>query len=172
MVLHGCGIWAKLSSRTSVNNQMEEKKDLEQIVKDRIQLVTDMIPGSIGDLMKFHLISCDPDRGEYTLGCSTGEWMRNVAGTLHGGMCATIVDQAMGFIAHCVKPGEGVAPTVQMQVCYHRPLIPGKDVIVRVKVLSVTKSLMHLTGEAVLAEEPDRICLTSTGMYFYKPARQ
>ena len=151
---------------------MEEKKDLEQIVKERIQLVTDMIPGSIGDLMKFHLISCDPDRGEYTLGCSTELWMRNVAGTLHGGMCATIVDQAMGFIAHCVKPGEGVAPTVQMQVSYHRPLIPGKDVIVRVQVLSVTKSLMHLTGEAALAEEPDRICLTSTGMYFYKSARQ
>ena len=151
---------------------MEAKKDLEQIVKDRIQLVTDMIPGSIGDLMKFHLISCDPDRGEYILGCSTGEWMRNVAGTLHGGMCATIVDQAMGFIAYCVKPGKGIAPTVQMQVSYHRPLIPGKEVIVRVNVLSVTKSLMHLTSEAALAEEPDRVCLTSTGIYFYKPAQQ
>ena len=151
---------------------MTQERDLEQIVKDRIQLVHDQIPGSIGDLMKFHLISCDPDAGVYTLGCSTGEWMRNVAGTLHGGMCATIVDQAMGFIAYCVKPGEGIAPTVQMQVSYHRPLIPGKDVIVRVKVLSVTRSLMHLTAEAFLAEEPEKVCLTSTGIYFYKPAPQ
>lgn len=151
---------------------MTEKRDLEQIVKDRIALLEKVVPGSIGDLMKFHLISCDPDGGEYTLGCSTGEWMRNVAGTLHGGMCATIVDQAMGFIAYCVKPGEGIAPTVQMQVSYHRPLIPGKDVIVRVHVASVTKSLMHLSAQAALAEAPDRICLTSSGVYFYKPLEQ
>lgn len=151
---------------------MQNTENLEQIVKNRIALLGQIVPGSIGDLMKFHLIECDPERGSFTLGCTTGEWMRNVAGTLHGGMCATIVDQAMGFIAYCVKPGEGIAPTVQLSVSYHRPLIPGKDVICRVQVVSVTKSLMHLSAEAALAESPDRVCVTSTGVYFYKPANQ
>lgn len=146
-------------------------KDLEQIVRDRLALVREVVPGSIGDLMEFQLLDCDPEAGEYRLGCKTAPWMRNVAGTLHGGMCATIVDQAMGFIAYCVKPGEGTAPTIQMQVSYHRPLIPGEDVIVKVKVVSVTRSLMNLTAEAALAESPDRVCLTASGTYFYKPSR-
>lgn len=143
---------------------------MEQIVRSRIALLSEVAPGTIGDLLHFQLVDCDPDRGVYTLRCETGAWMRNVAGTLHGGMCATIVDQAMGFIAYCVKPGTGTAPTVQMSLNYHRPLIPGEDVIVRVRVVSVTKSLMNLSCEAALAASPDRLCLSGTGVYFYKPA--
>lgn len=118
--------------------------------------------------MEYRLVSCDPEAGEYTLSCKTFEWMRNFQGTLHGGLCATVVDQAMGFIAYCVKPGEGISPTVQLQVNYHRPLIPGEDVLVRVRVVSVSKRLMHLSAEASLASAPEKICITSTGMYFYK----
>ena len=143
---------------------------MKEIVRSRIALLREAVPGSIGDQMQFQLVDCDPDRGEYSLSCKTFDWMRNVSGTLHGGMCATIVDQAMGFIAYCVKPGEGTAPTVQMQVTYHRPLIPGEDVLVKVRVISVTKSLMHLTAEASLSNSTDRVCLTSTATYFYKPA--
>lgn len=148
----------------------EESVSMEKAVRDRIALLHEVAPGSIGDLMEFCLVSCAPEKGEYTLRCTTKEWMRNAAGTLHGGMCATIVDQAMGFISYCVKPGEGTAPTVQMQVSYHRPLIPGEDVIVRVKVASVTKSLMHLSAEAALASSESRVCLSATGIYFYKKA--
>lgn len=147
---------------------METEQDLEQIVRQRIALLHEVVPGSIGDQMNFRLVCCDPNAGSYTLRCSTASWMRNVQGTLHGGMCAAIVDQAMGFIAYCVKPGEGRAPTVQLQVNYHRPLIPGEDVTIRVKVISVTKKLMHLSAEAALAESGNRICLTATGIYFYK----
>jgi uncharacterized protein (TIGR00369 family) len=146
--------------------------NMEEIVRRRIALLHEVVPGSIGDLLSFQLESCDPRQGEYTLRCKTQPWMRNVAGTLHGGMCATLVDQAMGFISYCVKPGEGTAPTVQLQVTYHRPLIPGEEVLIRVKVLSVTKRLMHLTAEAYMSAFPERVCLTSTATYFYKPASE
>ena len=95
--------------------------------------------------------------------------MRNSAGTLHGGLCATILDQAMGFVAHCLKPGEGAAPTVQLAVDYHRPLHPGENVIVKVHVVSVTRSLMNLTVEAVQESNPDKICLSGSGIFFYRP---
>lgn len=149
---------------------MSELTDLQQQVKQRIASLKDLAPDTIGDMMEFQFVDCQPQQGEYTLRCKTFPWMRNVAGTLHGGMCATIVDQAMGFIAFCAKPGEGTAPTIQLQLSYHRPLIPGEDVLIRVRVVSVTRSLMHLTAEASLASAPDRICLTSTGTYFFKPA--
>lgn len=147
-----------------------QERSLEEIVKARIADLHEIAPDSIGDLMQFQLISCDAEAEEYVLRCKTQSWMRNAAGTLHGGMCAAVLDQAMGFLAYCVKPGEGQAPTVQLQVSYHRPLIPGEDVLIRVAVISVTKSLIHLRAEAALSSSPDRVCVTGNAIYFFKPA--
>lgn len=141
---------------------------LAQLLRQRIQELHDYAPGSIGDLMNYRLIACNGETGECLLECDTFPWMRNGPGTLHGGMCATIVDQAMGFVAYCIKPGEGIAPTVQMQVAYHRPLIPGQSALVRVRIVSVTRSLMHLSAEAFQASVPEKLCLSATGIYFYK----
>ncbi len=143
---------------------------LEAVVRDRLEEIHTTAPGSIGDLMDFRLLSCDTEAGEYTMQCRTLPWMRNIPGTLHGGLCATILDQAMGFIAYCVKPGEGIAPTVQLQVSYHRSLIPGEEVLVKVKVKSVTRSLMHLSGEVFAVKTPEKLCLSGNSVFFFKPA--
>ncbi len=145
-------------------------ENLEQIVRDRLASIHALAPGSIGAQMDYELLDCDPEAGEYTLLCRTFDWMRNIPGTLHGGMCATVVDQAMGFIAHCVKRGEGTAPTVELQVSYHRPLVPGEDVVTKIKVVSVTRSLMRLSCEAYQAGKPEKVCLTATATYFNKTA--
>lgn len=143
---------------------------MKQALRRRIAQISEDVPGSIGDMMQFQLLECDPEKGDYLLSCQTAEWMRNFAGTLHGGLCATILDQAMGFVSYCLKPGEGAAPTVQLEIDYHRPLHPGEGVLVKVHVVSVTRSLMNLTAEAMQASHPDKICLSGSGIYFYKPA--
>jgi len=147
---------------------VSEANKLSQTIMDRIAQLHAVAPGSIGDLMEYRLIRWDDDLRVYTFTCKTFDWMRNGPGTLHGGMCATVIDQAMGFVAYCAKPGEGIAPTVSMQVSYHRPLIPGQDVIVTVRVLSLTKSLMHFTAEAALNHAPQKLCLSGSATYFYK----
>ena len=134
----------------------------------RLASIHVLAPGSIGAQMNYSLVNCDEDAGEYTLLCHTFDWMRNIPGTLHGGMCATVVDQAMGFIAYCLKKEDGIAPTVQMSVDYHRPLIPGEDVIVKIKVIAVTRTLMRLSSEAYQASNLEKVCLTSTATYFNK----
>lgn len=149
---------------------MENEKDIASVIRDRIAQVNETIPNSIGAMMDYRLVSCDPEKGDYTLTCRTFEWMRNYAGTLHGGMCATVLDQAMGFISYCLKAGEGTAPTVQLEVDYHRPLIPGEEVLVKIHVISITKSLMNLTAEAMHASNPEKVCLSGSGIYFFKPA--
>ena len=149
----------------SAVNNMEEK------VRRRIAQISEEVPGSIGDMMQFRLLECDSAKGDYTMSCKTMPWMRNYAGTLHGGLCATILDQAMGFISYCLKPGEGAAPTVQIEVDYHRPLHPGEDVLVKVHVVTATRSLMNLTAEAMQMDNPEKICLSGSGIYFYKPAQ-
>ena len=151
---------------------MNAASNLEEVVRRRIAQISEAVPGSIGDMMHFELISCDGEKGDFTMTCRTEPWMRNFAGTLHGGMCATILDQAMGFVSYCMKPGEGTAPTVQIEVDYHRPLMPGEDVIVKVHVVSATRSLMNLTAEATQASHPEKICLSGSGIYFFKPAQE
>ena len=70
----------------------------------------------------------------------------------------------------CLKAGEGMTPAVQLSVNYHRPLIPGMEVLVKVHVVSVTRSLISLSAEASAGEYPDKLCLSGTGLYFCKPA--
>ena len=144
--------------------------DLEEKLKVRLEQLHSLVPGSIGDQMQLELVSCEPAEGLYVMRCKTADWMRNIAGTLHGGMCATLVDQAMGGVAYCAKPGEGIAPTIEMNVTYHRPLIPGEDVVIHVRLESATKHLMHLSAKAYRADDPNKACIAATGVYFYKPA--
>ena len=150
---------------------MMEKKaaGIAQQIRDRILELHEIAPDSIGDRLGYQLIESDAQERTFTFLCHTEPWMRNGPGTLHGGMCATVVDQAMGYVAHCVKQGEGNAPTIQMQVTYHRPIIPGDDVLVRVHVVSKTKSLMNLSAEAYRKVRADKICLSANATFFYKP---
>ena len=162
--MHSCGT----SVRLCPANAASKMENFEQILKDRLAAIHTLAPGSIGSQMQYELLSCDEDGLNCTLLCRTFDWMRNIPGTLHGGMCATIVDQAMGFVAHCVKRGDGTAPTVELQVSYHRPLNPGGNVLVNIHVISVTNSLMRLSCEAYQADNPAKVCLTATATYFNK----
>ena len=150
---------------------METANEIAALLRRRLEELRTAAPDSIGAVMDFELLSCDSEAGEYVFRCKTMPWMRNILGTLHGGLCATALDQAMGFVAHCIKPGEGTAPTIQMQVSYHRPLISGEDVIVKVWVVSATRSLMSFRAEAFQASRPEKLCLSGSATYFYKPAK-
>lgn len=153
-------------------NDMNDELDVQQpSVSKSIAGLHRKAPGSIGDLMEFRVLEEDREKGEYVLRCKTEDWMRNALGTLHGGMCATVVDQAMGFVAYSYMHEQGTAPTLQMSLNYHKPMVPGEDVIVRVRVVSLTRSLISMTCEASLAAEPDRICLTGAATSFLKKER-
>ncbi|MBP3478208.1 MAG: PaaI family thioesterase [Oscillospiraceae bacterium] len=151
---------------------MQKFKDISTELRLRLTQLHTAAPGSIGDVLQLELVDFDADAGVYDLRCKTMDWMRNIAGTLHGGMCATLVDQAMGCVAYCAKPGEGAAPTIEMSVSYHRPLIPGEDVLIRVQLVSVSRSLMHLRSAAYLISQPDKLCISASGVYFYKSAEE
>ena len=150
---------------------METGDKVEESIRRRLAEIHIAAPDSIGAIMDYELLACNPEAGEYVFQCKTMPWMRNIPGTLHGGICATVLDQAMGFVAYCIKPGEGISPTIQMQVSYHRPLIPGEDVTVKVWVVSTTRSLMSFRAEAFQASRPEKLCLSGSATYFYKPAK-
>lgn len=143
---------------------------MENLIRERLALLHEVAPDSIGDLLRLELVSADEEKGEYRLQAQTQGWMRNAAGILHGGIGATLVDQAMGAIAYCKMPGTGTAPTIELSVSYHRPLIPGEAVDLLVRTLSVTRTLMRFECRAYQAGDPERLCVSSTATYYYKPA--
>lgn len=155
-----------------MNDMIAEQTTEQPSVRNSIAGLHRKAPGSIGDLMEFRVLEENREEGLYTLRCKTEPWMRNALGTLHGGMCATVVDQAMGFVAYSYMSGNGTAPTIQMQLNYHRPMVPGEDVIVRVRVVSVSKSLIAMTCEAYMAANPGKICLTGSATSFLKRSKE
>ena len=144
--------------------------DLGEKVRIRIAQAESSAPGSIAEMLSFQFVSCEDD--EIVMTCQTMPWMRNPAGTLHGGMCATILDQAMGFLAYGLRAGEGIAPTVHLAVDYHRPLCPGEPVIVKVRVVSVTRRFFTLTAQASQISCSEKVCLSGSGTYYFKPTNE
>jgi uncharacterized protein (TIGR00369 family) len=133
------------------------------MLAERIASFHDIAPGAICDMFPFTILDVQPDRAVFS--CGTEIWMRNTFGALHGGMAATMLDQAMSLVAYCVKKGEGTTPCIEMQVSFHRPVRPCEDVELRVRVLSVSKSLIRMTSELW---QFDKLCVSAGGTYFQK----
>ena len=104
---------------------MSAASETGALLRRRIAQVSELAPGSIGDMLHFELLDCDPEAGDYWLTCRTEDWMRNPAGTLHGGLGATVLDQAMGLIPYCLKTEAGTAPRRAAQCELPSSLDPG-----------------------------------------------
>ena len=161
-----CGTSARLSAVNAEN----EHSDLSERLRSRMAQINESEPESIAGMLGFQLVSWE--NGDITMTCRTMPWMRNPAGTLHGGMCAAILDQAMGFVAYSLREGEGIAPSVHLAVDYHRSLRPGEPVTVKVHVVSVTRRFFSLTAQASQMSSPEKICLSGSGMYYFKPTNE
>ena len=46
---------------------MNVANDMEMRVRNRIAEITQVVPGSIGDMMHFSLLECDPEKGDYVM---------------------------------------------------------------------------------------------------------
>ena len=139
---------------------------IEQVRKRLEQLET-LAPGGVGCMLRLEALRYEEETGSYVLRAPTESWMRNAHGTLHGGLCITIADQAMGTVVYGYRPGEGIAPTITLHSDFHRPLIPGEDVLIRVRMESVTRTLLRAKAELYRASAPDKLCVSVGATFFY-----
>ena len=140
---------------------------LEELMK-WLSRLHEVAPGSVGDRLGLEPLEYDDGKKEFVLRCPTKNWMHNAHGTLHGGICATIADQAMGSVACCYKRGEGILPAIELSLNYHRPLVPGENVLIRVRPMSVTRTLISVQAQLYLESQPDKLCTSAKATYFYK----
>ena len=141
---------------------------MEYGLKKYVEVMQTNYHGTIAEMLKFEVVSCDEEHDNYTLKCRTEPWMCNHYGTLHGGVCATIMDQAMGMVCSCLKKGFGTCTTVQLESDYHRPMPAGDDVLIQVHVMSVTKSLVNMTCELIHPSKPDKFSVTGSAIFFFR----
>ncbi len=96
----------------------------------------------------------DSDDGAATLAFDVGEEHLNPAGTLHGGVVATLVDTAMGQAVRTTTRDGEVPATSQLTVTYLRPGQPGPlqvrgRVRTRGRHLTVCEADVEQDGQAV-----------------------
>ena len=132
----------------------------------KLKKLQDMAPDGVSGILKLELLSFDPDTVSCVFLAKTEAWMKNGAGTLHGGLGATVLDHTMGALLYCTKESDAFCPTVELQTSYHRPLVPGKDVLVRVRIVSKSRRLAHIAAEACQADAPEKTCISGTAIYF------
>ena len=136
--------------------------------KKYVEIMRTNYIGTIAEMLHFEVVSCDEENDNYVLSCKTEPWMCNHYGTLHGGLCATILDQAMGMVCSCLKKGYGTCTTVQLESDYHRPIPAGDDILVQVHVMSITRVLMNLTAEIIHPDKPNKYAVTGSGIFFFR----
>lgn len=141
---------------------------MEYGLRKYVEIMHQNYAGTIAQMLKFDVVSCDEVNDHYTLKCTTEPWMCNHYGTLHGGVCATIMDQAMGMVCSCLKKGYGTCTTVQLESDYHRPIPAGDEILVQVHVMSVTRSLINMTCELIHPSKPDKFSVTGSAIFFFR----
>ena len=137
----------------------------ERIV-NRMEWIQRAGDGTIGGAFRLQLQSGNDEAKEYTFLARTEDWMRNVIGTLHGGSCAALADQAMGCVANCLLENETHAPTSQLQINFHRPLFAGDAMLVIVRVVNISRSMLHMAAEIYAVKDPERLCVSSSAIFF------
>ena len=121
---------------------------------------------NIEDWLGLELISCDQEQKEYWVRAKTAAWMRNAVGHVHGGISTAFLDQAMGCVCHCQKQSAEVAPTVEMNLSFHRPVFTDSEIRIRVQVISVTRHLIRMAGQIFMADAPEKVCVSATATFY------
>ena len=140
---------------------------VEYGLKKYIEIMNRDYVGTIAEILKFQVVSCDEESETYVMKCKTEPWMCNHYGTLHGGLCATIMDQAMGMVCSCLKKGYGTCTTVQLNTNYHRPVPAGDDILIQIQVMSVTRSLVNMSCQLIHPDKPDKFSVTGSAIFFF-----
>ena len=113
------------------------------------------------------LLEEDGPAGSLLFSCHTDESMSNPLGIVHGGITAALVDTCMG-VTCAAQCGGAPTPTITMTVNYARPVPLNADVLVRTRTVRVGNTSGQLSAEVFLAEAPDEVLVTATGVYAIK----
>lgn len=110
------------------------------------------------------LVEEDGPAGSLLFACHTDQSMSNPMGIVHGGITAALVDTCMG-VTCAAQSGGMPTPTITMTVNYARPVPLDAELRVRTRTVRVGTASGQLWAEVALAERPDELLVTASGVY-------
>lgn len=113
------------------------------------------------------LVEEDAAPGSLLFSCRTDQSMSNPMGIVHGGVTASLVDACMG-VTCAAQVGGSPTPTITMTVNYARPVPLDADILVRARTVRVGHTSGQMSAEVFLAEQPEEILVSATGVYAIK----
>lgn len=115
------------------------------------------------------LYDCDGPGLSLQLAYHTMPWMTNPMGVVHGGIIAVMLDNSMGITCCCLDGRP--TPTINLNINYARPVPLNTTVVVRTHVVVFGSTSAQTTAEIFLPEDPDRILVSASGVYYTKKDR-
>ncbi len=143
-------------------------QELKEALNERIRWAVEAAPDSVLAMIEPKAVDADFALRQWTVEYRVEPWMRNPFGTMHGGIIATVFDNAMGILVRACT-GREQCPTIDLSVSFMRPVSVESMLRVTARITSETKSLVHIYAQAQeLGAE--HICATATATFFLKRA--
>ena len=139
---------------------------LEEKIRYTLEFQRHPEQDNIEDWIPMRLVSANPEKNEYLIRAETKAWMRNAVDHVHGGISTAYLDQAMGCVCHCQKESAEIAPTIEMNLSFHRPVLTDSTILIRVQVLSVTRHLIRMAGQIAMESAPEKTCVSATATFY------
>lgn len=140
-----------------------DKETLSEIFRSRRAKIRESLADSITALPMTFTEVCDDTSILFTL--TPEHWMRNPRNVMHGGIICTAFDIAMGTVTAALNGA--MAPTVNMQVDFVRPVLLDRPAVIRVETVSMGKTLSRLRA-TLWQESEEKPCATGSALYYMK----
>ncbi|GGC46837.1 PaaI family thioesterase [Chelatococcus reniformis] len=104
------------------------------------------------------------EEGRIAMELDSREDLENLAGMLHGGAAATVLDTAMGAAAHTLLPAGWISVTLDIKLTYMRPItLRSGRVRGTGRVLNRGRQTAYVEGE--LRDGRDALCVHAVGNF-------
>ena len=140
--------------------EIHNTDQMQASVKDILAYLSRELPDAIQNMAAPRFVACDFEEKTLELAFEIQPWMRNPANILHGGLTAMMLDTTMGTLSRCYVRGEGITPTITMEVSYLLPIPIGSTLHVRAHASHTGHAVNNLTAEAWVASTPGKLAAT------------
>ncbi len=149
-----------------------DQQNLEERLRETLAQLPQRCAGTVSAI-PMELVRCCAATGTAVFAVQAETWMGNPGGTLHGGMCAVLLDTALGVLVNCLPAGpQRDDVTVELRLAYLRPVPLGGTLHLHAQVIKSGSTLLYASGSICLPGEAETPLTTADAVYFSGGARK
>lgn len=146
--------------------EIHNSVQMQESVETSFAFLARTLPEAMQSLAKPQVIACDYEARTLELVFEIQNWMRNPKNILHGGFAAMMLDSTMGILSRCFARGEGITPTVAMEVSYLLPIPVGTRLHIRARAAHAGRAINNILAEGWVEGAPGKLVVTASGAFY------